>query len=148
MEIGTVFVWRNYPFAVTGKTKDRWFLYLGTYNEDPFSEIFLLIPTATTQLHHFERGGRRCGHSFIYIRAGAGYGFEADCVIDFDEVFYDVPARVFAQYDANRDIIPKGKIADSPMLKRIYDAIQSARDVDRSIKRCVRDNLRSIGVSV
>lgn len=148
MDIGTVFIWRNYPFAVAGKIKDRWFLYLGTHKEDPFSEIFLLIPTATTQLHHFELGGRRAGHSFVYIRAKDGYGFEADCAIDFDEVFYDISERVFTQYDSKGDIVVKGKIADAPMLKRICNAIQRARDVDQCIKRSVKNNLKSIGVDV
>lgn len=112
MEIGD-FLWRNYPFAVTGKIKDRWFLYLGKYKEDPFSECCILIPTATTQLHHFERGGSRAGHSYVMIKASDGFGFEADCVIDFDEVFYDTTEREFSLY--KDDIVRKGNINKEPM---------------------------------
>lgn len=148
MKIGEVFLWRNYPYAVVGKIKDRWFLYLGKYREDPFSEIYLLIPTATTQLHHFEPGGNRAGHSHVMIRADDGFGFEADCVIDFEEVFYDTREHEFVRYYENGDIIRKGKIDKEQVLREIYKAIQSARDIDRCIKLCVRDNLRAIGIAV
>lgn len=148
MEIGDVFVWRNYPFAVTGKTKDRWFLYLGKYREDPFAEFYILIPTATTQLHHFEPGGSRAGHSHIVVFVSDGFGFEADCVIDFDEVFYDTTEREFTLYFDKGEILLKGKIDKEPMLRKIYEAVLAARDIDRCIKRQVRDNLRSIGLSV
>ena len=148
METGDVFLWRNYPYAVTGKIKDRWFLYLGKYRVDPFSEIYLLIPTATTQLHHFEPGGRRASHSYIMIKASDGFGFEADCVIDFDEVFYDTTERDFAQFCSRGDIIPKGRIDNQQTLLKIYKAVEAARDVDRCIKLCVRYNLKEIGVNI
>ncbi len=146
MEVGDVFLWRNYPFAVTGKIKDRWFLYLGRYSEDPFSEVYLLIPTATTQLNHFEQGGSRADHSYVMIKASDGFGFERDCVIDFDEIFYDITEHEFRSYED--DIVPKGNIDKEPVLRKIYEAVQAARYIDRCIKLQVRDNLRSIGISV
>ena len=36
MTVGDVFLWRDYTYRATGRIKDRWFIYLGTYREDPF----------------------------------------------------------------------------------------------------------------
>lgn len=146
MDLGDVFLWRNYPFAVTGKIKDRWFLYLGTYKEDPFSDVVMLIPTATTQLHHFEAGGSRHGHSVVMISASEGYGFEADCVLDFDEVFYDTPKSDFDRYAGDMTI--KGKISSNKKMKEIYEAIIRARDVDKIIKISIRNNFKDAGIKL
>lgn len=146
MEIGDVFRWNSYPFAIDGGAKPRWFLYLGTYREDPFSQIMLIIPTSTTQIHHFERGGKRSSHSHIFISAGDGFGFDRDCVLDFEEVFYDTPLEELKARE--RDIEMMGAIKSVSALQKIYSAICAARDVDRFIKIQVRDNLRSIGVPV
>jgi len=146
MDFGDVFLWRNYPFAVKGKIKDRWFLYLGTYKADPFSEVIMLIPTATTQLHHFEAGGSRYDHSVVIMNASEGYGFEADCVLDFDEVFYDTSKTDFDRYACDMTI--KGKVNSNKKMKEIYEAIAKARDVDNIIKICIRDNFKNAGIKL
>lgn len=145
MTVGDVFLWRGYPYSATGKIKDRWFIYLGTYSEDPFSEAFLLIPTTTTQLHYYEPGGSRCSHQFVRFRPSDGFGFEAECVADFDDVFYDTPQTQFNSFVERGDITVKGRINRCSVLKQINNAIKKSRDIDRYIKHSVEKNLRLAG---
>jgi len=35
MKTGSVFLWENYPLQKDGKSKDRWFVYLGETKPDP-----------------------------------------------------------------------------------------------------------------
>ena len=148
MTVGDVFLWRDYPYRASGRIKDRWFIYLGTYRADPFSEVFLLIPTTTTQLHHFEPGGSRESHHFVRFQPSDGFGFEAECVADFDEVFYDTPQAKFDVYVQKGDITVKGRIASLSVFRQISDAIQKSREIDRCIKRSVLENLRRAGFEV
>ena len=61
---------------------------------------------------------------------------------------YDTTERDFAQFCSRGDIIPKGRIDNQQTLLKIYKAVEAARDVDRCIKLCVRDNLKAIGVNI
>ena len=39
MQIGSVFIWKNFPFRKEGKEKDRYFVYFGKsrYPENPIN---------------------------------------------------------------------------------------------------------------
>lgn len=148
MNVGDVFLWRDYPSPIAGRRKDRWFIYLGTYREDPFSEVFVLIPTTTTQLHHYEPDGDRETHQFVRFLPSEDFGFEAECIADFDTDFYHWKQTRFNAFIENGDITVKGRINSLSVLKQINIAIQRSRDTDRYIKRTVEKNLRDAGFDV
>jgi len=152
MNVGDVFVWHNYPYRKAGKIKDRWFIYLGTFKADPFSrslsEVFVMIPTTTTQLHHYEPEGDRYSHSIVRFTPSQGFGFEAECVADFDAVFYDITLATFNKFRQEDDIEVRGRIDHEPTMKKINNAVQQARFIDRRIKRSITENLRTAGFDV
>lgn len=149
LQVGDIFLWKNYPYPRYEQNiiKDRWFLCLGTYKEDIFSgEVMMLIPTATTQLQHFDRGGDREKHCFVRFFENENFGFAQECVIDFDEDFYMSKKQVEPYFN---ELVIKGTIKNNPTKQQqIYNVVKSSSLIDRILKIQIRDNLRTIGAPI
>ena len=145
MEVGTVFLWDNFPFSkLSGSSiKPRWFIYLGktTITSSP---IFVFLGTTTTQLHYYESNGERCGHLFIKFGEGE-FGFEKDCVLDLDKDLYvQIKESIFLSFE--EDINIKGKLSEQK-LREIYNLILKSRRIPKIIKRDIHHSFNMAGIS-
>lgn len=147
MNVGDVFLWKKFPFREGGKAKDRWFIYLGTYIGAQSPVTLVLTVTTTTQLHYFESEGSRSDHHFVRFNRVDNWGFEADCVADFDNDFRIRTQVEIEEAYNNGDIVIRGQICERSMLQRIKNAVSTSRTIDHYIKRCVMDNLQNAMLS-
>jgi hypothetical protein len=127
MKAGTVIKWNNFPDRIDGDIKPRWFVYLGC--SDSFSKpVLAYICTTTTQKQHYESGGNRSSHDFIYFKKNA-FGFEEDCILDLDS-YYTKNKEII---DHNKDIEVKGELSGEIMMQ-IYNKILNSRHYSRIMK--------------
>lgn len=107
MKLGSVFIWKNFPFREEGKEKDRYFVYFGEnhYPDDPVKVFFI---TTTSRIYHYEEEGARKNHNYYRFKAGS-FGFIKDSVLDIDS-YYNIEKKDFEDY--KEDLEEKGKLPE------------------------------------
>ncbi|GAH57679.1 unnamed protein product, partial [marine sediment metagenome] len=84
MQLGSVFIWKKFPFREEGKEKDRYFVYFGK-SHFPGNPINIFLITTTSKVNEYEEGARK---NRIYYKFKAGYfGFVEDCILDLDSCY-------------------------------------------------------------
>lgn len=142
MDTGTVFKWTNYPKQIDMKTKDRWFVYLGTSSilSEPLN-VFIFTTTSKKEL--YEPGNKRENNkNTINFKAGES-GLDVDCILD---VFYFQNNWTLGEFEKHKDNFDiKGKISDEK-LKIIYEKILKENSIQKIIKTDIRRNLNDIRI--
>lgn len=149
MKVGTVFYWEAYPYPIEGEEKRRWFVYLGEYSDnlDPhFGPAWIIAPTTTTQLHHYEPGGLRADFPRVYFRPEDGFGFTTECVLDLSDARLVISLDVFRKNIETQKIKVCGRISDKK-LRLIYEKIRDSRGYSFILKEVIHDNLNRAGLT-
>ena len=140
MKLGSVFIWKNFPFRKEGKEKDRYFIYFGKshYPENPIN-VFLI--TTTSNVNEYEEGARK---NHIYYKFKAGYfGFVEDCILDLDSC-YSIKEENFAKHED--DMEEKGKLPET-VLKNIYNLILKSKNISMKVKQDIHYNYNLEGIT-
>lgn len=108
MKLGSVFIWKNFPFRKEGKEKDRYFVYFGEshYPDNPI-KVFLI--TTTSRIYHYEEEGARKDHNYYRFIAGS-FGFVEDSILDVDSP-YNIEKKDFEDY--KEDLEEKEKLPET-----------------------------------
>ena len=141
MEVGDVFVWKNFPYPKHGNIKDRWFVFLG-HTRFPDTPIFAFISTVTTQIQHYEKSGDRATHLFKKFKKG-DFGFPEDCILDLDTIYDNIKLD---KLTASPDTEIKGKI-DTPTLKEIYSLLVLSQKISRKVKCYIYESFNYAGIT-
>ncbi len=141
MKLGSVFIWKKFPFRKEGKEKDRYFVYFGEsrYPDNPV-KVFLI--TTTSRSYYYEEGGARKNHNYYGFRAGS-FGFIEDSILDLDS-YYDIDKKVFEDY--KEDLEKKGKLHET-ILKNIYNLILKSKNISMKVKQDIHHNYNLEGIT-
>jgi hypothetical protein len=142
MKVGTVFIWRDFPFQRDGIVKDRYFIYLGK-SRDPDNPIMVFLFTATSQVHYYEEWGSRTGHNYIKFKSGQ-YCFTEDCIVDVDSIYNNLKETDFLNH--TEDIEEKTVLTEFT-LKRIYNLILKSKYISMKIKQDIHTNYNFDGIT-
>lgn len=140
MQLGSVFIWKNFPFRKEGKEKDRYFVYFGKshYPDNPI-KVFLI--TTTSKVNKYEEGGNRKNH--IHYKFKAGYfGFVEDCILDFDSC-YSIEEENFEK--RKDDMEEKGKLTKLDLIN-IYNLLLKSRYYSKKEKQDIHTNYNFYGI--
>lgn len=140
MQLGSVFIWENFPFRKEGKEKDRYFVYFGEshYPDNPI-KVFLI--TTTSKVNKYEEGGNRKNH--IHYKFKAGYfGFVEDCILDFDSC-YSIEEENFEK--RKDDMEEKGKLTKLDLIN-IYNLLLKSRYYSKKEKQDIHTNYNFYGI--
>jgi hypothetical protein len=140
MQLGSVFVWNNFPFREEGKVKNRYFVYFGEshYPDNPI-KVFLI--TTTSRIYHYEEEGARKNHNYYRFKAGS-FGFIEDSILDLDS-YYDIDKKEFEKYKG--DITEQGKLPKD-ILINIYNLILKSKKISIKVKQDIHDNYNLEGI--
>ena len=140
MQLGSVFIWNNFPLREEGKAKNRYFVYFGEshYPDNPI-KVFLI--TTTSKTYYYEEEGARKNYKFYRFKAGS-FGFVKDSILDLDS-YYDIDKKVFEDY--KEDLEEKGKLPE-PILKNIYNLILKSKNISMKVKQDIHSNYNLEGI--
>ena len=141
MQLGSVFIWKNFPFREEGKEKDRYFVYFGEshYPDNPVKVFFI---TTTSRIYHYEEEGARKNHNYYRFKAGS-FGFIKDSVLDIDS-YYNIEKKDFEDY--KEDLEEKGKLPEI-ILKNIYNLILKSKNISMKVKQDIHYNYNLEGIT-
>ena len=141
MQLGSVFIWKNFPFREEGKEKDRYFVYFGEshYPDNPVKVFFI---TTTSRIYHYEEEGARKNHNYYRFKAGP-FGFVKDSVLDIDS-YYSIEKKDFEDY--KEDLEEKGKLPEI-ILKNIYNLILKSKNISMKVKQDIHYNYNLEGIT-
>ncbi len=141
MQLGSVFIWKNFPFREEGKEKDRYFVYFGEshYPDNPVKVFFI---TTTSKIYHYEEEGARKNHNYYRFKAGS-FGFIKDSVLDIDS-YYNIEKKDFEDY--KEDLEEKGKLPEI-ILKNIYNLILKSKNISMKVKQDIHYNYNLEGIT-
>ena len=141
MQLGSVFIWKNFPFREEGKEKDRYFVYFGEshYPDNPVKVFFI---TTTSRIYHYEEEGARKNHNYYRFKAGS-FGFIKDSVLDIDS-YYNIEKKDFEDY--KEDWEEKGKLPEI-ILKNIYNLILKSKNISMKVKQDIHYNYNLEGIT-
>jgi len=141
MQLGSVFIWKNFPFREEGKEKDRYFVYFGEshYPDNPVKVFFI---TTTSRIYHYEEEGARKNHNYYRFKAGS-FGFIKDSVLDIDS-YYNIEKKDFEDY--KEDLEEKGKLPET-ILKNIYNLILKSKNISMKVKQDIHYNYNLEGIT-
>ena len=141
MQVGSVFIWKNFPFREEGKEKDRYFVYFGEshYPDNPVKVFFI---TTTSRIYHYEEEGARKSHNYYRFKAGS-FGFIKDSVLDVDS-YYNIEKKDFEDY--KEDLEEKGKLPEI-ILKNIYNLILKSKNISMKVKQDIHYNYNLEGIT-
>ncbi|MCJ7790142.1 MAG: hypothetical protein MUP69_08180 [Candidatus Atribacteria bacterium] len=140
MQLGSVFIWKNFPFREEGKAKDRYFVYFGEshYPDNPI-KVFLI--TTTSKVNKYEEDGNRKNH--IHYKFKAGYfGFVEDCILDFDSC-YSIEEENFEKH--KDDMEERGKLTKFDLIN-IYNLLLKSRYYSKKEKQDIHTNYNFYGI--
>ncbi len=140
MQLGSVFIWKKFPFREEGKEKDRYFVYFGEshYPDNPVKVFFI---TTTSRIYHYEEEGARKNHNYYRFKAGS-FGFIKDSVLDIDSC-YSIKEENFAKH--KDDIEEKGKLT-KPDLINIYNLLLKSYYYSKKEKQDIHTNYNFYGI--
>ena len=140
MQLGSVFIWNNFPFREEGKAKNRYFVYFGEshYPDNPI-KVFLI--TTTSRIYHYEEEGARKSHNYYRFEA-CSFGFVEESILDVDS-YYDIDKETFEKY--KEDMEEKGQLPE-PILKNIYNLILKSKNISMKIKQDIHTNYNFYGI--
>ena len=141
MQLGSVFIWKKFPFREEGKEKDRYFVYFGEshYPDNPVKVFFI---TTTSRIYHYEEEGARKNHNYYRFKAGS-FGFIKDSVLDIDS-YYNIEKKDFEDY--KEDLEEKGKLPEI-ILKNIYNLILKSKNISMKVKQDIHYNYNLEGIT-
>ncbi len=141
MQLGSVFIWKYFPFREEGKEKDRYFVYFGEshYPDNPVKVFFI---TTTSRIYHYEEEGARKNHNYYRFKAGS-FGFIKDSVLDIDS-YYNIEKKDFEDY--KEDLEEKGKLPEI-ILKNIYNLILKSKNISMKVKQDIHYNYNLEGIT-
>ncbi len=141
MQLGSVLIWKNFPFREEGKEKDRYFVYFGEshYPDNPVKVFFI---TTTSRIYHYEEEGARKNHNYYRFKAGS-FGFIKDSVLDIDS-YYNIEKKDFEDY--KEDWEEKGKLPEI-ILKNIYNLILKSKNISMKVKQDIHYNYNLEGIT-
>ena len=141
MQLGSVFIWKNFPFREEGKEKDRYFVYFGEshYPDNPVKVFFI---TTTSRIYHYEEEGARKNHNYYRFIAGS-FGFVEDSILDVDSP-YNIEKKDFEDY--KEDLEEKGKLPET-ILKNIYNLILKSKNISMKVKQDIHYNYNLEGIT-
>lgn len=141
MQLGSVFIWKDFPFRKEGKEKDRYFVYFGEshYPDNPV-KVFLI--TTTSRIYHYEEEGARKSHNCCRFSAGS-FGFIKDSILDLDS-YYDIDKKDFEE--CKEDITEKGKLPED-ILINIYYLILQSKNISMKVKKDIHYNYNLEGIT-
>ena len=139
MTVGTVFIWNNYEKISAFKSKRRWFIYLGKtgYGTIP---VIVHAGTTTTQFQYYQKGHVRSRHKHMEFKRGK-YGFNDDCLIDFDEDIHGISETKIL---SNEDIEMCGHIPNH-LLVKMYSLIRIS-DNSLMVRKDIFHSFRDSGI--
>jgi len=141
MKLGSVFIWRNFPFQGDGKVKDRYFIYLGK-SRYPDNPIMVFLITATSRVHYYEEGEIRIRHNYIKFKSGQ-FCFAKDCIVDVDSID-NLKEMDFLNH--KKDIEEKTVLTEF-ILKKIYNLILKSKYISMKIKQDIHTNYNFDGIT-
>ncbi len=145
LKVGTVFIWKNFPFPRHGEVKNRYFIYLGDSSSlltpTISASVITYISTTTTPKIDLKYEIK----DYYYFNANES-PFDKDCIMYFDQFsFYNNVPKSFLENSENIQI--KGKLKTN-VLKEIYNKILKSKypknakiDIYDSFKR---DNITGL----
>lgn len=129
MQLGSVFIWKNFPQSKDGSAKDRYFIYVGE-SHFPDNPIHIFLITTTTKKIHYEIGGSREKHNIYKFKAGC-YGFVKDSILDIDS-YYNLERD---DLDSCRNEIELICRLPEDVLKNIYALIMQSKNTPLKVKK-------------
>lgn len=141
MQLGSVFIWNNFPFREEGKAKNRYFVYFGEshYPDNPV-KVFLI--TTTSRIYHYEEEGARKSHNYYRFKAGS-FGFIEESILDVDS-YYDIDKKSLEKNKEN--IEEKGQLPEH-ILKDIYNLILQSKNISIKVKQDIHDSYNCAGIT-
>ena len=130
MQLGSVFIWKNFPYCKDGNIKNRYFLYIGE-SHFPVNPVHIFLITATTRKMHYEIGGSREEHNIYKFKAGS-FGFVEDCILDIDFLQSNITKSAFNS--CQNEIKEVGKLPEKE-LKEIYNLILKSKYINLKVKQ-------------
>ena len=140
MKAGTVFFWKDVRRDPSGRSKGRWFVYLGKtgYGSNP---LLYHVATTTTRKEHYLPGAVRANHLRMDLRPEDG-GFIERCILDVDQ---DIYSETAASIEENPNVEVKGTLT-SPRLGDLFSLISSSRYISKPVKTDIFFCLREAGI--
>ena len=140
MKLGSVFIWKNFPFRREGKQKDRYFVYFrkSHYPDNPI-EVFLI--TTTSKVNKYKEEGARKNHIYCKFKAG-DFRFVEDSILDLDSC-YSIEEEIFAKY--KDDMEEKGELT-KPILVNIYNLLLKSHYYSNKEKQDIHTNYNFCGI--
>lgn len=117
MQVGTVFLWLDFPYQINGEVKSRLFIYLGK-SHFSIKPQFAYLFTTTTKFKHYRKNGYRKNNSFTIFEKGE-YCFDERCILDLDSGLHEIDISLL---ENNKKIIIKDALSNNK-LKEIYSLI-------------------------
>jgi len=141
MQLGSVFVWNNFPFREEGKVKNRYFVYFGEshYPDNPI-KVFLI--TTTSRIYHYEEEGARKNHNYYRFKAGS-FGFVEESILDVDS-YYDINKE---SLEKNKEYIEEKGHLPEHILKDIYNLILQSNNISIKVKHDIHDSYNCVGIT-
>ena len=141
MQLGSVFIWKNFSRSKDGTVKDRYFVYVGE-SHFPDNPISIFLITTTTRKMHYKEGGPRESHSIYKFKAGT-FGFIKDSILDID-FLYNLKKK-----DLYRGLKEIETICCLPehVLKEIYDLILKSKNISLKIKENIYISYNQAGIT-
>lgn len=141
--VGDVIFWEDFPYPRDGAVKPRWFIYLGRTGTLSMP-VFAYLCTTTTQLHHFDPGGKRSSHACKRFNVRQFPQFERDCILDYDEELYAIQETTIENCKARIRIRDR---LDENTMKNIFKQFSRPGVVSRVTVRDIFDSFNRDGIT-
>lgn len=141
MQLGSVFIWKNFSRSKDGTVKDRYFVYVGG-SHFPDNPISIFLITTTTRKMHYKVGGSREKHNIYKFKAGI-FGFIEDSILDVDS-YYDLKKEYL---DCCLSEIETICCLPEYVLKEIYELILKSKNISLKIKENIYISYNQAGIT-
>ncbi|WP_032927003.1 hypothetical protein [Leptospira santarosai] len=123
--------------------KPFWFLYWGTYGDDP---KYILLHRFTTNFEAYESGGNRSSHKIKkFYRNPHNKFFLEDCLLDFDERLYEqFTFETIGQFALAIEKV--GSLRDHD-IREAYNILLKNGRYSRYIKNNIHESMNMSGIT-
>lgn len=142
MNLGTVFIWEDFPHPRTGAPKNNWFVLLGSTGALADIPIFYLH-RFTSQTQYYQEGEVRAHHNYLLFPQDTYPFLEEDSVLDFHEPPYAETQEFFQRYESSFD--ERGTFQEGT-LREIYKRVLRSPAYEYAVKFDIHRSLNDKGI--
>lgn len=149
-EPGTIYRWDSFDEARNGEIKDFWFVLTCITGSELAGEIPVgHLIKITSQKHHYEPGGSRTGHSFIWLPMSRFTFLEKDSVFDFQERPYLKAITLLGHLIKNKTIEVMGCLhtIDPNIMPMVYRHMLTSGSMSNKAMLDIHQYLNKYGIT-